>query len=502
MKESNHQESPPDVTKELNQKFEEKLGIKRDECIEHIQLIKHMAWEQVLLVAIYARSQYLTNEDALQFHSRLKFLDLASKHNAVFPLVIQWLDEGMGYLSIIERLRKVEDELLSYEVRAFISACERQPFGFSFIAEPLLYSHFTLSVALNRIVEVFQILLEAPAPKVWCDAIASQAIKQAYPLLPRFPRHDRPSITTIDDALDTFKKDHELGQTILKDIDDELARWMTILFNQFSYHHLSRSNDGFFHDTQMVKLCTASQNIPDNKLLLTFDREHLEQCMTLGQSEQVMYSIREELKAYLGEKVIKAGKQAAKSSHSTLSQWYRDCAVLDIRWEKSIPPIVASLLEIDVRFAFLEFGFFHAYFGRRFKREFSKRESEKLTTDIIAHCLYHQGKLDDFIQPPSLLVTNDKVADFIATTEHEPAPARDPMMIIWSSNDTKKMKDRFKRPRKEIERAFSNVNKKIREQKYRSFNTAYPTDGPFPLPLWNRLKREKEITEHAEKLQP
>lgn len=488
---SNHQESPSNVTKELNKKFEEKLGINRDKCIEHIQLIKYMAWEQVLLVAMYARSQYLNNNENRQFHSRLEFLALANKYHVVFPLVIQWLDEGVGYLSIIERLRKVEDKSITYEVNVFISACERHPFGFSSIAKPLLYSHFTLLVALNRIVEVFQILLEAPNPTDWCNFIVKKAIRKAYPPFPQFMEDHKPSFTTLDDALDIFKKDHKLGQAILKEIDDELARWMTILFNQFLYHHELKSNDGYVDNIQMVKLCAMSQNVPDNKLTLTFNREHLEQCMTLGQAEQVMNSIREELKTYLGEDVIKAGQQVAKSSHATLSQWYRDCSVLDIRWEKSIPPIVASLLEIDVKYAFCGFGFFHANFRTRFQRTFSNRESEKLTTDIINHCLYHNGKLTDFIQPPSMLPPSDKVEEFISTREQELDLIPDKLMRVWSSNDRKKVKDRFKRPRNEIVHAIENVDKNIREQKYLGLNTAYPTDGPFPLPLWNTLRRGK-----------
>jgi hypothetical protein len=469
--------------KDLNTLVEEKLGIRRNKTIKNMQNVKLMAWEQVLLAAIYARSQYFGKiEHRNQYKSRLLLLKLARPWPEIYQEVVHLLDKGMGYFSIIDKLREsTTDNPLTPEQK-FITQCEHESLGFPETPEPPLYSYGVLDHAVNNIVSILQRLLQTPSPSELFDVVANSKIKEKY--IPRFFGDNR-DLSTLDKVLKYVEYDHDLGNEILHAIDECMSTWMKKVFNLFFDPRSSQEKDSNGKSTQKQKLCTASQNIKENTVTLTFNRRRLEQSMVLGQHDQVMLSIQNELRAFTSEMLIKAGKETSPHAHTTLSQWHQKCSVLSLRQDKSIPSIVAALLEWDVKLSFMNLGSLHRILEDVKESKPSSRETEMLTTKIIHHCLFKNGKIHDFEKKDWFQLYRE-----IKNIEPEECTnlehLSDPLMRVWSDFDTRKMKERFQSPRKNLDDRLRKIEKLVIEQRKRSMSCDYPVGGPFPLPLWNK----------------
>lgn len=478
----------------INVVFEKKLGVSRERCVEHIRLVKLMAWEQVLLLAWYARSQYFSKDTASHFHARLKLLKLVKQHyyDRLLPPVSELLDEGVGFLAISERVKHISDTDSSLQMVAtsLLRRCEEEQITFASLNEPPVYSYQSMLAALEEIVDIFRELLKGQRCEKWCDAVVLDVLNSNYsrPVI-RGSKHDlfAKAFQTLPEALEKIREDQELGRKISLAIDEALGQWMSNVFKLASYPLSPNSGDPHPYNNRVKKICEIAQNIRNNELTLVFDREYLARCMAIGQERHVMESIRDQLKAFLGEQVLEAGVRDGQSQVA-LSQWYKHCAVIGLRRESSIPARVAALLEFDIRHSFHEFGFFHHHFRMISREQFSNSDSAVLATAIIDRCLFHAEAIDD-IKPEAdeIHVSLQGYIETITSCVAEEASRfGDPIMKDWSDREPKKLKERFKRPRAQVEKDILSANKLIREQMSKGMDSTYPLGGHFPLPLWQK----------------
>lgn len=475
---------------DVDAKFADVFEIKRSQCIDYINRVKLVAWEQVLLAGLYARTLTLDMQGNY-FASRLMLLRLTKQHEPTLATLISaWLDEGLSFLSIYERLKKDQPD-----AARFLGICEAEQIAFPASEAKLNYSHLTLLAALENIVEIFQALLSGLPADTWCDEIAFEVLDRgAGPLLGRresfndmLAKKGR-RFDSLHEALNaTTQKPHELGADLIQRIDDRLGWWMFSVFDLFQCPDTVTNGEPEEKVKKAKKICHISQNLRENDIILTLDREFLARCMALGQEEAVMNKISEQLKGFIRIDVLKARDARAtkpKSTTPSLDHWYKKCRVLNLRREGSIPSKVASLLEFDIASLDYPFSFFHPYVGHCSPRKrLSTTDAATLTTAIIDRCLLHKESLSH-ICGDEMHLNWEGMMEAIKSTPQSIDVWRDHLMKKWADREPKKINERFKRPRKQLVKDMEEVRSLVATQKSQGMSTPYPVDGKLPLPLW------------------
>lgn len=475
-----------DSHQHIDAKFADIFGLKRSQCIDYIKRVKLVAWEQVLLAGLYARSM----QDNY-FPSRLMLLKLAKKQEPrLAALISNWLDEGLSFFAIYERLNKDQPD----EAR-FLTICEHGQIAFPASAAGLSYSHFTLLAALENIVEIFQALLSGLPADTWCDDIAFEVLDQHAS--PGLGRREPPNdilarrgkrFNSLHEALHaTSEKPDELGTALTQRIDEQLGGWMSSVFDLFQHPCSAINGDHGGKAKKTKKICKTSQHCGDNNIVLTLDREFLTRCMALGQEDAVMSAIGKQLKDYIASDVLKTRDDRARKPQKTtpsLDRWYKKCGVLNLRREDSIPAKVAALLEFDIADLDYPFSFFYPYVSHCSPRKrLSTTDTATLTTAIIDRCLLHKETLLS-ICGNGIYFNWEDISEAVKSTPKTTDIWRDCLMKEWADREPKKINERFKRPRKQLMKDMYGVHSLVVTQKSQGMNTPYPVDGKFPLPLW------------------
>lgn len=481
--------SPVDVDELL----EIKTGVRRKDMVTMIRQVKLYAWEQVLLVSFYTRYQYQQKDADSNFYflSRLRFMKWASQIKNIFPMIIAWLDEGNSYVDIIEKLKKIEDASLLLEVNSLLTRCNQSPMGFPRQYSPLVYSYASMYMAYSNIVDVFQQLLKISHEEELFDLLVLQ-IAQAHEhdranfmLYRKVQLNEDKSLASILNRLPA-DQDVDLGRKIINEITNVLSRWASGVFDMFFYTAPKYDSWGYeISEEKNKKTIEIKQNKAAQTLEMTFDLHYIQQCTAIGQADEVMEIIKNHLNSFIAENFLKIKKQEVHGSLKELAGWYENCSVLGFRSERTIPPLVACLLDTDVRAANNYQGFLFERLGVLFQKKLKNAEAEQITTEIIDHCLVHTGKIYDF--QPRNVFSVFQVDMFKASDEENSLP--DSMMQVWANKDPLKRKERFKKRRNDYHAAVDSVEGKIRLQRKVAMETVFPVDGLFPFPLWNWYRR-------------
>jgi hypothetical protein len=169
----------------------------------------------------------------------------------------------------------------------------------------------------------------------------------------------------------------------------------------------------------------------------------------------------------------------------SLSKWFRSCGVVGLKKESSIPAKVASLLDWDIRNSINRVGFFYNSFSKASSKKLSNLDAAKITTGIIDHCLFYDQSFSELIDDELNSVGPEREIEKITSLVLESnAPKVDPIMKDWKDRDVRKMNERFKRPRGQVQKDILRADRLIKEQMAQGMYTEYPVGGPYPFPLW------------------
>ncbi|MFG1489215.1 hypothetical protein ABMA58_08180, partial [Oceanospirillum sp. HFRX-1_2] len=195
--------------------------------------------------------------------------------------------------------------------------------------------------------------------------------------------------------------------------------------------------------------------------------------------------IASQIKSTLGEELLGSRRRVNSTVTVSLSRWYGSCAVIGLKKEPSIPSKIAALIDFDVRHAENGFGFCREKFRTIWRKKISTSESSQITTGIIDHCLYHNRPLEEIVYDRCVLIDPQIELDKISSPVPAGAQILGSIMKDWSDRDPKKMKDRFKRPRVQVEKDIYESDSYIKKQILKGMGNKYPVEGDYPLPLWN-----------------
>src|SRR5688572_33484781 len=122
-----------------NQLYKRVLGINVKKLIGVMQNIHKMAWEQVLLLAVYSRQQYFTSEDMVGFSHRIQLVHKALHYSDLCKDVLTLLQQKKGSNEIVKMLLSLESSqasglLRDMEQNNIAFACERDTHPYSYYA--------------------------------------------------------------------------------------------------------------------------------------------------------------------------------------------------------------------------------------------------------------------------------------------------------------------------------------------------------------------------------
>jgi hypothetical protein len=485
-----------------NQIYSEKLGINTKELNNsYLSLIK-IGWEQVLLMAIYARQQYLylsdTEREKEGFHQRIKLIHSANKDNLLTAEILDRIEAGCGSNEIIKFLfESIESEAINCNSTKLLQRIENKNIAFKSTSKKFHYTYFALYKILNDPLSIFQSLLEIPNIDLeeniklqLGDYLRNEHLRDLR-FLPK--DKDEPSynwkyrknineiISDIEKGIKSFEKSkfsHYLNSELLKGISEKVNN----AFVQLQHPSQKEKNLSLVEDLSVV----------EEKLNLSLNKQQLDKLIRLGQIDSVMTSLKE---ALLDQK--KARKQAEVStgkyncmSLEALCGWHSVTKTEIIKKIEQCPKLIASILEFDIRyrlgFCDLDIGSFDI--ESSFRGKLSPKDFYKISTSFIHNTLFYKNNHRCLINSPHGITTDDFLKTIVSEATSEQANlSANLMMKDWANLEEKPMIERFKKlpPYLKINMSES-IDSLISKQQEKSENDApsYPVNCPFPLPLW------------------
>lgn len=476
-----------------NQKYKNVFGIDVKALISATQNIQKMAWEQVLLLAIYSRQQYISH-DVQGFKNRIQLVHEAKKYENVCDDVLKLLAEGKGSNEIVGMLLK--DERMGRI--SLLQEIEKKGIAFASDNKAHPYSYYAMYTILRDPLSVFHPLL------AFDNLSLSTYIVQTWQDINKSPflifETDNPlfnSNLSLDELTDLIEK---------RNNDEDTAAFQSEVKGRLAKDigkHLKATFDQLIWPTQMnyepvslfKEMCTSIKD--KHQFRMDFNADMLNNMINLGQIDSVMEAIKAEiLEAYNKSSTVDLwGRQDHKHSAGVidaLSNWYKSVNTGLIKKMERVPRLVASLLDFDLRY---EIGMGSEGFGlinmKNFNTKLTTRDYAKLVTGIIRHTLFNMGVSYDLQN--SSLRRYQSIEDYfsgIPDVEENTSPELS-LMKIWAEQEIGPMLERFKKlpcylkPYSKIEF----VNSKIQQQKCLSRDEAnpYPINSLFPLPLWAKL---------------
>ncbi|HHQ6722063.1 TPA: hypothetical protein ACSTNG_001811 [Serratia fonticola] len=509
---------------ELDELFRKALGMKRSAMIRRITQIKLMAWEQVLLIAMYARSQY--KSDQRSFHARMRLVALLDDpaFKTLQPHLLPLIDDGKGSFSIIGLLKEdfqswgVEKHLYD----CFIKTIEDDGFIFGTRPFPYLYSHHDLYIALTRFISICQAMLGlGPSQKI-CDDLTEAKLRQVF-------AHKIQSFNMIfgvgnlgnleilgglenqESQENQENQENQEGQGSLNEpitlktllgwqleekkdvkslaifIESSMARDMqNILDNHFNVQSsdVRNQHNSCFDEEKKIKIPDWVQQDVDsekNQYNLRLDITTLNRFMLMGQHKEIRKKLEDMLHVAVSGQLTLPQSQAPNNDNVSAAEWQHACTVLGLSRLDEVPPRIAAILYFDLQFMHIKLYSACREINVSIDQPLKREQVEMITTYIIRHCLFNQGLPSDFEVIESRKLVVDKFSVIAKASSNALA---DPMMEIWANDTASKVRPRFKKPLREFKTELEEIEKLVRDQMRRAMVNPYPIQAGFPAPLW------------------
>ncbi|MBU2972575.1 hypothetical protein KO527_24885 [Pseudoalteromonas sp. C2R02] len=499
--------------------YKNMLGIKRKELINSFNNIQKMAWEQILLLAIYSRHKCyfsLDNKENKNMLAKIKLIKALDKleDSELMQQVLHSLHDGQGSNSIIKLLHELFEKSkknLSPE-NSLLRKIEEDNIAFPACHEKPLYSYYALYKILNNPIGIFSELLNIKNLEINFERyieiyLADYMSKKHY-----FSRgtlsdknHSLIQSLTYEPTLKeliSYIEDNQISidkKTFLNfvksSLSEELGKNIHKAFDQLSVQNIQQQSST--EESTFKKLCSLEQN--KNEIKLTFDKNLLKHLSGLGQIESIMEGVKSHLEKSLTDSRYTSnfGLQINESdtkAYDDVSSWYVANKTDLIRKLEQVPKLIASVIEFDIRYGLgfcnTETGFINI--NKPFKQ--SSKDTYKLTTSFIKECLFQFSSPFNFnscgLHPISFEKHIEKFEEICAEgNSEESAPSL--LMTKWADQEEKPMIERFKKLPKYLKvNSYTPVEPLIKEQLKieNEKGNYYPLNSPFPLPLWFNIK--------------
>jgi hypothetical protein len=468
------------------------LGIDYEKMKDEITKINLLTWEQVLLLAIYAR-KLCFDKNSSHFLSRIQFVEvLLSQGRAKeeYPESLICLDAGESTTSIINKLSK-EDSKSCLRTRSILRDIDEKQIAFSKLHEPLEYSHISLYYILRCPIIIFQGLLTLKPPKELLDYAILQNLDKlrkrnirSFTSLQEDKNHFQDIAESINDlsnkniAIDP----KAFISNLQNDIEGETSLWMHNVFNLLLHPYLRPKNTSNVSLNLYENICTifpAGENIQ-----LNIDKAALAQLTHLGELDQFMLHIRNSLASKIDKNYISKYEASLLRPSYRISNWFQHSKTGIIKRDDQIPKIIAGIIDFDIQISAYKISFFH-YLSGFFQAPISKTTSRSITTNIIKHCLYYSNTFNEVEDEANCHITyNDSVNELFSNLSN-PNKFNNSLMSVWADSNEAKLKNRIKGSRELFLNHIGSIDEHIKNQKRSAIDNEYPVNSPYPLPLWS-----------------
>ncbi len=469
-----------------------------------IERVYLMTWEQVLLLAIYARNQY-NSENRSHFYSRMKFVEairfVRLEHKQYF---LNLLEEGGGITAIAQKIDeciKVQPNKfcsLATDGRSILAKIDDEQIAFSAQKVPFKYSYYSLYKILFDPIPIFQSLLKFKPPELMVEDAVIEALIEirsppSFSNPPVFFENLNPNITDVDEIIEDIKRSgRELDVNALINqlqelIENKMACWMNEAFASLYLQQPNQEKNARKQPkTSMDVVC--EKLVSGGSIELKINKQELSEICYLGGSGELMRHIQN----LLLSDIDKSYKESVPSSFepylSLLRQWHNHTKTNIVKGKDQILKVVAALIDFDIQNKHL--GFFWEI-QKRYNKVISKSQSTDLTARVIHHCFYKNRTLDEVMNGLEVYHFNrddinntfPQVSDDIEIALNEEF-FNSTEIKVWANYDEKKTKERLKQGRKLLNKHLNSIEKYIDGQKSRAIEKKYPINSEFPRPLW------------------
>lgn len=482
---------------EIESLYIEALGVKRDDLIARIRQTKLMAWEQLLLIAIYARKQY--QSDINNFHGRMGFVEAlqSPEFRDVQAELFTLLDSGKSFLSIIDVLKKKveEQEITEWNYNLLINNLEKNHVAFSGMFTPLLYPHHVLYIALTRFISLCQKLLTIPASDQLCDRLVEAELTKHLSSELMFFRlrltvsdgnqyNEEISLTSL------LKLQKDSGRPfgdLHHSLDLNLAKEMQKVFGEFL--RIQNSGDvttinfdtGINNSKKIPEWVSEALDLQGDKYSLNLNFTMMSRFIMMGQYDELSKLLISAMQNAVSKRYDLPESQIKKPKKSSLVQWQRDCNVLGLVKSEMVPSRIAAILFHDFKYAHLPIYSATKEINVRFQRAIKPSEAQLVTTYVIKYSLYNGGAPYDFQNVSQNLLKVESLSTIANKTTYF---LSNPLMKNWANDNPASISMRFKRPIRDFNEYYVNIDELVRTQISKAMSAVFPINLGFPPPLW------------------
>lgn len=473
------------------------FGLDVKALLSATQNIHKMAWEQVLLLAIYSRQQCFT-QNGLEFENRIKLVHEAKNHQEVCESVLKSLAQGKGSNEIIGMLLSNNNS----QSGMLLKSVEKRRIAFSSEDRSHPYSYYAMYSILSNPLTIFQSLLDFSRFSL-PDYIANIWHNQHTNLLAILDK-DNPLLDrslSLDELTDILeKRKHNLNtkafsMEVKGSLAKDIGKNLKATFDQFTW----RNQTNFSPVSLFSEICNSTKG--EVNFCLDFNAAKLRNMINLGQIDSLMDGIKGELITAYGKSptTVLFGQQDNKNlsgAVDALSNWYKAVNTGIIKKIERVPRVIASILYFDLRY---ERGIGSEVFGlvniqKLFINKLTTRDYENLVTGIIRHALFKTGRVNDLRGSPHHCY--ESVEHYFSKVPEldEQTLSTFSLMKVWADQEPGPMLERFKKLPLYLKNTpkYEEVSSKIHRQQRLSRDEAspYPINSLFPLPLWAKLNDE------------
>ncbi len=522
------------------------FGLNEREIFEQTSNTWKMIWEQLLMIAIYARQQYIQSNQSNvdNFHQRMKMIHLLnyeyrSRASSDFSFdkdipeivskVLALIEDECGSTKIIEFLLAEEANQYQTSKKRILSEMEKAKIAFSPTPSHCKrdYSYYSLYEILHSPIFYISKLLSLPTPDK--QVVHSTVVNTLYECLysdkifslfrnqnpdHRLTRSVEDKEKIILENLSFFEGKEDIKKLIKGQIADFIGKDVHKVFNRLSdpFYNKENTQKKIFSSVFAIKSEADTLNIclDENALLNLINLNQLDELASVMKSEikKAVLNKNQGTRSFgLETKVDQA------SALEKISDWYVTAQTGLYNRVDQVPKLIASILEFDIRYFKgmfdSDFGFDRSLLTEKHKNAYSPLQAKEIYLFVsvyIRNYLYYDDQRPARNSLNGLLIDHLVNRDFAEISFHA-----NRMMEIWGKFEDekqhKKMLDRFKRmppyldPQNKDYKEMSYYINKQKELGNIENAPPYPLNSFFPLPLWaSRFTETLKSEEVPEKL--
>lgn len=522
------------------------FGLNQREIFDQTLNAWKMMWEQLLMIAIYARQQYMQSNqsNADNFHQRMKMIHLLSHEYSyragsnlsfdkdipeIFHKVLALIEDECGSTKIIEFLLDEEVSQFQTSKKRILSQMEQAKIAFSPNGPDYKrsYSYYSLYEILHNPIFYISKIMSIPVPDK--QVIHATVVNTTYDYLAQnrrflLSRNENPieelSKSTEDkeqiilENLSFLEGKEDIKKLIKGQIADFIGKDVSKVFNLLS--------DPFYNEENpQNKLFTSVFTIrPEaDAFNISLDRKALINLMNLNQLDELASVMKSEIKKAVLNKNQRTRnfgietKVDQASALEKISEWYIKTQTGLFNRVDQVPKLIASILEFDIRYFKgmfdPEFGFDRSLLTKNHKNSYSPLQAKEIYLFVSAYIrnyLYYDDQRPERNSLNGWLINHLVERDFSEVSFH-----RNRMMEAWATFEDekqhRKMLDRFKRMPAYLDpqhKDYTEISYFINKQKELGNDEnapPYPLNSFFPLPLWaSRFSKNDVVEEVPDKL--